>query len=184
MKTIKQKSKGKWKSQKRLPRILRINRVKGFTISVLFSDGHNRMLDFRKIFKEWKITKKDPEFKLMNPEEFRKVKLDDHTLSWPNVKIELTGFDGKKIAHPYQVGADTLYELSEPDHIREGLPVGALIKKERIKAGLTQEELGERIGSDKYYISRVEADQFHVEISTLRKIVEGGLHKKLQIVIR
>jgi predicted transcriptional regulator len=85
---------------------------------------------------------------------------------------------------PFSVGADTLYELSEPDEIREKLSVGSLIRKERVLAGLTQEELGERIGSDKFYISKVEADHFHVEISTLRKIVEGGLHKRLEIVIR
>jgi hypothetical protein len=72
------KIKRKWKSQKRLPKILRINRIKGLTISVLFSDGHNRILDFEKILKEdWKVTKKDPEFKLLDPAEFRKVKLDN-----------------------------------------------------------------------------------------------------------
>lgn len=182
MKTEKVKS--KWKSLKRLPRILRINSIRGFTISVLFSDGHNRVLDFEKIFKDWKVSKKDFEYKLLTLSEFKKVKLDDHTLTWTNVKIEMTNFDGKKIVLPYQIGADTLYELSEPDKAREGLPVGLLIKKERIKAGLSQEELGARIGSDKHYISKVEADQFHVEISTLRKIIEGGLHKRLQITIK
>jgi len=175
----------KWKSQKRLPKILKINKIKGLTISVLFSDGHNRILDFEKILKEdWRITKKDTEYKLFDPNEFKKVKLENFTLLWSSVQTELTGFGGKKIKLPYSVGADTLYELSEFDEVREKTSIGSLIKQARIKAGLTQEELGERIGSDKFYISKVEADQFHVEISTLRKIIEGGLHKQLEISIK
>lgn len=178
------KSVGKWKSHKRLPKILKINKVKGLTISVLFSDGHNRILDFNQIFKEWNITKKNIEYKLLDTDEFKKVKLVDYTLAWNNIKIEMDGFDGKKLILPYQIGADVLYEQSISDESRERLPLGNLIKNARIKAGLTQGELGERIGSDKTYISKVEADRFHIEISTLRKIVEGGLHKKLEIIIR
>lgn len=185
MEKVKDKINRKWKSQKRLPKILKINRVKGLTISVLFSDGHNRILDFGRIFKEdWKITRKDREYKLRDPDEFKKVKLDNFTLLWPNIQIEATGFNKEEVSLPYQIGADTLYELSEPDEVREKLSIGGLIKKERMRAGLTQKELGERIGSDKFYISKVEADQFHVEISTLRKIVEGGLHKRLEIIIK
>ncbi|MEW6469428.1 MAG: helix-turn-helix domain-containing protein [Bacteroidota bacterium] len=174
----------KWKSDKKLPKILRINRIKGFVVSVLFSDGHNRLLDFEKIFKGWKVAKKDAEYKLFDLNEFRKVKLENFTLTWNNIKTEMQGLDGKKLELPYQIGADILYELSEPDVSREHLPLGALIRKERMKAGLTQEELAERIGADKHYISRIEADRFHIEISTLRKIIEGGLHKKLEIKIK
>ena len=142
------------------------------------------MIDFEKVFREAKVSKKSREYKLLDPIEFKKVKLENFTLTWSNVKFEMDGFDGKKLVLPYQIGADTLYEFSEPDEVRESLSVGTLIKKERKKAGLTQEELAERIGSDKFYISKVESDMFKIEIATLRKIIEGGLHKRLQIVIR
>lgn len=178
------KNRTKWKSQKRLPKILKINRIKGSTISVLFSNGHNRTLDFNEILNSWKVSKKDIEYKLYDPRELKKVILDNYTLSWPNLSTEMDGFDGKKLVLPYQVGADVLYELSEPDEEKEGESIGSLIKKERIKAGLTQEELGERIGSDKFYISRVESNRFHVEMGTLKKIIEAGLHKKLEITIK
>ena len=151
---------------------------------MLFSDGHSRVIDFEKVFREAKVSKKSREYKLLDPIEFKKVKLENFTLTWSNVKLEMDGFDGKKLVLPYQIGADTLYEFSEPDEVRESLSVGTLIKKERKKAGLTQEELAERIGSDKFYISKVESDMFKIEIATLRKIIEGGLHKRLQIVIR
>jgi DNA-binding XRE family transcriptional regulator len=180
----KQPVKMKWKSRKKLPRILKINRINGLAISVLFSNGQNRILNFEEIFKNWQVTRKSREYPLLDAREFKKVKLDNFTLVWPQLKVELKGFKNEKLIQPYQVGADTLYELSIPDTHRERLTIGSLIKKERRKAGLTQEELGERIGSDKYYISRVESDQFQVEISTLRKIIEGGLHKKMEIVIR
>ena len=42
--------KTKWKSKRKLPKILKINSVKGFVISVLFSDGHSRVIDFEKVF--------------------------------------------------------------------------------------------------------------------------------------
>jgi len=174
----------KWKSEKKLPKILRINRVRGLLISVLFSNGHNRTLDFKEIFKKWTIRKKDKEYKLLDPAEFKRVKLEDATLTWDNVITEMKGLNGEKVHQCYQIGADILYELSESDQTREKLPIGSLIRKARIKAGLTQQELGQRIGSDKFYISKVEAGLFHIEISTLKKIVEGGLHKKLQIQIK
>ena len=184
MKKDSKRNKRKWKSEKRRPRILRINRISHLTISVLFSDGSNRLLDFEQIFKDWNITKKDIEYKLLGSAEFKKVKLEDFTLVWHNVTTEVDGFDDKKISLPYQIGADVLYELSEPDEKRERFRIGTLIRRARIKAGMTQEELAQRIGSDKFYISKVEADQFNIEISTLRKIIEGGLHKKLEIVIK
>lgn len=183
MKTVKEIGTRKWKSQKRLPKILKINRIKGLTISVLFSDGHNRLLDFEKILKDWKVTRKDREYVLFDSAEFKKVKLDNFTLSWPNIQTKLKGFGGDEISIPYTIGADVLYELSELDKSREP-SIGELIKKERVRAGLTQEELAERIGTDKFYISKVESDQFHVEVSTLRKIIEGGLLKRLEINIK
>ena len=52
------------KTSKRIPKILKINRIdkKNLKISVLFSNGEDRILDFDKIFKnDWKVTKADPE---------------------------------------------------------------------------------------------------------------------------
>lgn len=178
---MKNKKIKKWKSEKKLPRILKINRVKNKTISVLFSDGQNRILDFNEIFKQWNISKKDREYILLDSVEFKKVKLEDFTLTWPNIKIELEGFNNDKLIVPYQIGPDTLYELSEPESNEN---IGDLIKSARIKAGITQEELGKRIGADKFYISRIENNRFKIELTTLKKIVEAGLHKKLRIAIK
>lgn len=47
------------------------------------------------------------------------------------------------------------------------------LKEERQKAGLTQQELAERIGTKKTYISRLENGKADVQLNTLFRIFEG-----------
>ena len=56
--------------------------------------------------------------------------------------------------------------------------VGEMIKDARKEAHLTQEELAEKTGTKKSYISRVENGKIDIQISTLFKIFEEGLGKK------
>jgi hypothetical protein len=143
------------KTHKRLPKILRINRIskKHLKISVLFSNGEDRILDFDKIFKkEWKVTKGDPEYKLLTPSEFAKVKVESHTLSWNNIDLFMTGLDGKKKKVPFEVGADTLYSLSEVDEKLE-ISLGALFRDARLKAKLSQDDVAKLSGTSRTYIS-------------------------------
>jgi len=62
--------------------------------------------------------------------------------------------------------------------------LGALIHEARLEKGLTQEELAERCGTNKAYISKVENNVKDVRISTLQKIIENGLGGKLQVSIK
>ena len=56
------------------------------------------------------------------------------------------------------------------------------LKEERLKAGLTQKELAERIGTKKTYISRLENGKADVQLTTLFRIFEGlGRHISLTI---
>lgn len=173
------------KTHKRLPKILKINRIdkKNLKISVLFSSGEDRVLDFNEIFKtDWKITKTDPEYKLTNPLEFAKVKLENHTLSWSNADVFITGFDGKKKKVAYEIGADTLYSLSTVDK-RLTISIGSLLKKARLASNLSQEKVAELSGTSRTYITRLENDKQDIEIMTLKKIVEAGLNRHLYISI-
>jgi transcriptional regulator with XRE-family HTH domain len=61
--------------------------------------------------------------------------------------------------------------------------VGEMIKEERKKAHLTQEDLAKKTGTKKSYISRLENVKIDVQISTLFKIFEEGLGKKLGLTI-
>lgn len=56
------------------------------------------------------------------------------------------------------------------------------LKEERLKAGLTQEQLAEKIGTKKSYISRIENGKADVQLSTLYKIFQG-LGKRISLTI-
>lgn len=66
----------------------------------------------------------------------------------------------------------------------ETFKIGFLLQQARLKKGLTQEELAERCGTNKGYISKIENDVKEVRISTLQKIVEEGLDGELQFNIK
>lgn len=65
----------------------------------------------------------------------------------------------------------------------EHFKVGALIHDARIERGLTQEQLAQKVGTTKSYISKLENNMKEVRISTLQKIVERGLDGHLQLSI-
>ncbi len=65
----------------------------------------------------------------------------------------------------------------------ENFKIGALIHDARLEKGMTQEQLAEKVGTTKSYISKIENDVKEVRISTLQKIVETGLGGKLQLKI-
>ncbi|MEZ4924615.1 MAG: helix-turn-helix transcriptional regulator [Crocinitomicaceae bacterium] len=58
-----------------------------------------------------------------------------------------------------------------------------MLKEERLQAHLTQEELADKIGAKKSYISRIENGKTDIQLSTLYKIFELGLGKKITISI-
>jgi len=62
--------------------------------------------------------------------------------------------------------------------------IGALIHEARIEKGMTQEELADKVGTTKSYISKIENNVKEVRLSTLQKIVELGLGGQLQLSIK
>ena len=65
----------------------------------------------------------------------------------------------------------------------QAFKLGAMIHDARLEKGLTQEELAEKCGTTKSYISRIENNVKEVRISTLQKIVELGLGGHLNLSI-
>lgn len=61
--------------------------------------------------------------------------------------------------------------------------LGVMLKTARKEACITQEELAERTGTKKSYISRIELGQSDIQISTYYKLIEIGLGKHLNISI-
>jgi DNA-binding XRE family transcriptional regulator len=67
----------------------------------------------------------------------------------------------------------------------EAFKLGVLLEEARIKLGMTQEELAEKCGTNKSYISRIENNASDIRLSTLMKIIQTGLggHLKLTLEI-
>lgn len=165
-------------------RIIKIHNVEVFKIYCLFNNGESRIIDFDKLFDQWKISEDDIEYSIATSmEEFKNVKLVDGTLTWENIKIESTNDKGEKVFYEYQIDPIVLYENSELDESRQ-LEIGLLIKQTRQELGLTQEQLAEKSGTTKHYISRVENNRTGIELSTLKKIIEGGLGRRMKISIQ
>ena len=70
----------------------------------------------------------------------------------------------------------------EFDRETEAFCLARTLKEERKRAGLTQEELAEKIGTKKTYISRLENGKADIQLSTLFRIFEG-LGKRVSLTI-
>ena len=65
----------------------------------------------------------------------------------------------------------------------EAFKLGVMLQELRKEEGLTQEQLAERCGTTKTYISRIEKGQSDIQMSTYYKLIEIGLGKHLNISI-
>ena len=66
----------------------------------------------------------------------------------------------------------------------ESFKLGFLIQQARLEKGMTQEELADKCGTNKGYISKIENNIKEVRLSTLQKIVEIGLGGHLELSIK
>lgn len=73
-------------------------------------------------------------------------------------------------------------ERNEFDNCCDAFILGEQLKAERLKAGMTQEQLAARIGTKKSYISRIENGHADIQLSTLFKIFQG-LGRKISFTI-
>lgn len=61
--------------------------------------------------------------------------------------------------------------------------IGEILKEERKNANLTQEQLAKKTGTRKSFISRIENGHSDIQLSTLFKLVELGLGKRVNLTI-
>ncbi len=57
--------------------------------------------------------------------------------------------------------------------------VSEMLKEARKEAKMTQQELAEKTGTKKSYISRIENAKGNIQLSTLIRIFEKGLNRKI-----
>lgn len=87
------------------------------------------------------------------------------------LKDKTFGKKGTKEREEYEVGY-------------ENFKIGVMLQQARLEKGMTQEELAEKVGTTKSYISKIENNIKEARISTLRKIVELGFGGHLDLSIR
>jgi HTH-type transcriptional regulator/antitoxin HipB len=59
--------------------------------------------------------------------------------------------------------------------------ISEMLKEARKEAHITQEQLADKIGTKKSYISRLENGKADIQVSTLYKIFETGLGRKIRL---
>lgn len=173
------------KGLRSIPKILKINEVDGYQVSCLFNNGESRVIDFKAFFRDLKgLTEQHPAFRLLrNRKAFQQIEIMGHTLGWRNMGISTRNFDGEEVFYPYEMDPVVLFGHSVPDETRS-IQVGLMIKQARKAAGMTQQELAQKSGTSKHYISRLENNRSDIELLTLKKIIEAGLGKQLTIRIQ
>jgi len=61
--------------------------------------------------------------------------------------------------------------------------ISEMLKEARKEAKLTQEQLAEKVGTKKSYISRLENGKCDVQLSTLYRLFEFGLGRQVNLLI-
>lgn len=75
-----------------------------------------------------------------------------------------------------QIGTDSRNEYEESATL---FIVSEMLKEARKESQMTQEQLAVKAGTQKSYISRIENARGNIQLSTLIRIFEKGLNKKV-----
>ncbi len=94
--------------------------------------------------------------------------------------IELTSFEEhlEKRYGPIGSKKRTDFEIKA-----KAFAIGEIIRDERKQANMTQEELANKTGTKKSFISRIENGHSDIQLSTLFKLIEIGLGKEINLTI-
>ena len=75
-----------------------------------------------------------------------------------------------------KIGSESRNEYEEKSQM---FIISEMLKESRRAANLTQEQLAERAGTKKSYISKIENGKGNIQLSTLIRIFEIGLNKRI-----
>jgi len=162
--------------------ILKVNEVTGFHIYCVFSNGEYRVIDLKKFLDSSELKEDSLLRELYDEEKVQGVVIKNATLTWPEIQKMSRLSNGMEFEVELDLDPIVLYENSEIDEERDSaFQLGRALKKARKSVGITQEELAQRVGTSKSYISKIENSKSDIGYKTLRKIIEVGLNKKIVI---
>jgi DNA-binding XRE family transcriptional regulator len=88
----------------------------------------------------------------------------------------ITNFDELIEREHGKIGTDSRNEYEERAQM---FIVSEMLKEARQEANLTQEQLADKAGTKKSYISKIENAKGNIQLSTLIRIFEKGLDRKI-----
>jgi len=92
----------------------------------------------------------------------------------------ITSFDEHLEKKYGKIGSESRTDF---DIKAKAFAIGEIIKDERKQSNMTQEELAKKTGTKKSFISRIENGHSDIQLSTLYKLIEQGLGKKINLSI-
>ncbi|NTW32827.1 MAG: helix-turn-helix transcriptional regulator [Bacteroidetes bacterium] len=94
---------------------------------------------------------------------------------------KITTFDEHLDSRYGPIGSDkrTEFEIKA-----KAFAIGEVIKEERRLAHMTQEELAQKTGTKKSFISRIENGHSDIQLSTLYRLLELGLGRTISLTIQ
>jgi HTH-type transcriptional regulator / antitoxin HipB len=96
------------------------------------------------------------------------------------INTKLTSFS-EHLDKQYGKRGDRKRESYEQEF--EAFKLGVMIQEIREKQNLTQEELAQKCGTTKSYISRIENNASDIRLSTLMRIIKDGLGGHLHLTV-
>ena len=168
------------KKRTKIPRIIEIYGKNEFILFCHFNTGEYRIIDFNRLFEEWKLMPNEVEWKLMQLSVFQEVSLSNGVLSWANITVKLLDENGQEQEYPLELDPLMIYEKSVIDDNKAFENTGYYVQLERNKAGLTQVELASIVGTSPRIISQIENHKLdNISVATLKRIFEKGFEKKV-----
>lgn len=79
---------------------------------------------------------------------------------------------------------DEKQKIEKRWQLTKAFVIGEIIREERRLASMTQEQLAKKTGAKKSFISRIENGHNVIQLSTLYRILEYGLGRKISQIIR
>ncbi len=83
-----------------------------------------------------------------------------------------------------EYGARGTKKREKYEHGFEAFKLGVMLQELRAKNNMTQQQLAEKCGTTKNYISRIENDASDIRLSTLMRIIQQGFGGRLHLSIQ
>lgn len=165
-------------------RILKIRHLNYPNIAFVAGNGEHRSLNLINHFKRLKISEKDFGYQILKDKKlFNTVSVEENALAWKQLQSTIKLPGGKILTTYFHLDPLMVLKHSEPETRKLSYDIGQKIREERLCQDMSQQELAEKIGTSKHYISKLENSKTDFEFKTLQKVVELGLGKNIHLTI-